>query len=149
MHRPRQRPRWRNQAAQLHAKGVGPACRQSSAGARQQSADSLGESEGDATPAGTRDRIGQGARSPGLRETAGGELFPKPLKDDDCCQSQASSSSTVLSQQTISQAMLTDIRLSQKRLGQMSFLGRYCCKSRRGSACEQKCATIESGRTNS
>src|SRR5262249_14652356 len=82
-----------DQAAQLHAKGAGPACRQSSAGARLQSAGSLGESEGDATPAGTRDRIGQRARSPGLRETAGGGLFPKPLKDDDCCQSQASSSS--------------------------------------------------------
>jgi hypothetical protein len=52
--------------------------------ARQQSADSLGESEGDATPVSTRDRIGQRARRPGLRETAGGELFPKPLKNDDC-----------------------------------------------------------------
>jgi len=72
-----------DQAAQLHAKGAGPACRQSSAAARQQSADSLGESEGDATPVSTRDRIGQRARRPGLRETAGGELFPKPLKNDD------------------------------------------------------------------
>src|SRR5262249_24987523 len=49
-----------------------------------QSADSLGESEGDATPVSPRDRIGQRARRPGLRETAGGELFPKPLKNDDC-----------------------------------------------------------------
>src|SRR5262245_32344843 len=29
----------------------------------------------------TRDRIGQRARRPGLRETAGGKLFPKPLKN--------------------------------------------------------------------
>src|SRR5262249_48530276 len=72
-----------DQAAQLHAKGAGPACRQSSAAARQQSADSLGESEGDATPAGTRDRIGQLARRPGLRETAGGGIIPKTLKNED------------------------------------------------------------------
>src|SRR5262249_36938384 len=71
-----------DQAAQLHAKGAGPACRQSPAGARQQSADSLGESEGDATPAGTRDRIGQRARRPGLRETAAGELVARPLKNN-------------------------------------------------------------------
>jgi hypothetical protein len=28
----------------------------------------------------------------------------------------------------------------------MSAYGRYCCKSRRGAACEQKCATTESKR---
>jgi len=45
-------------------------------------ADSPSESESDTTSAGAGDRIGQRARRPGLRETAGGKLFPRPLKND-------------------------------------------------------------------